>query len=142
MLSFLRRNGFEGSYTGFDLVEESLQFAMKSSPDASWVGDRSQLKAHDYVIASGVFNVKMNTSESDWKEYIFGTLKDMDSLALKGMAFNCLTAYSDHDHMRPDLYYAQPEEIFGFCMKHFGRKVSLLHDYPLYEFTILVRKIT
>jgi hypothetical protein len=94
------------------------------------------------VIASGVFNVKMSTTASDWKEYIFSTLKDMDSLALKGLAFNCLTAYSDQDRMRSDLYYAQPEEIFSFCMKNFGRKVSLLHDYPLYEFTIVVRKIT
>jgi hypothetical protein len=48
-----------------------------------------------------------------------------------------LTKYSGADRMaqRPDLYYG-----FDFCKRRFSRNVALLHDYGLYDFTILVRK--
>jgi hypothetical protein len=42
--------------------------------------------------------------------------------------------------MRPDLFYADPAEVFEYCRKRYSRSVALLHDYPLYEFCILVRK--
>ncbi len=41
--------------------------------------------------------------------------------------------------MRTDLYYGDPIFFFEHCRTTFGRHVALLHDYPLYEFTILVR---
>jgi hypothetical protein len=41
--------------------------------------------------------------------------------------------------MRADLYYADPLFFFEHCRQRFSRRVALLHDYPLYEFTILVR---
>ena len=43
--------------------------------------------------------------------------------------------------MRPDLYYADPCELFDRCKRRYSRNVALLHDYDLYEFTILVRKM-
>jgi hypothetical protein len=42
--------------------------------------------------------------------------------------------------MREDLFYADPCELFDYCKTRFARNVALLHDYGLYEFTILVRK--
>jgi hypothetical protein len=29
--------------------------------------------------------------------------------------------------------------MFRYCMNRFSRAVALIHDYPLYEFTVLVR---
>jgi hypothetical protein len=69
---------------------------------------------------------------------MFNTIADLASLGTRGFAFNALTAYSDADRQRPDLYYADPLELFGHC-RTFSRFVALLHDYPLYEFTLLVR---
>jgi hypothetical protein len=57
-----------------------------------------------------------------------------------GFAFNCLTSYSDSDKLRDHLYYANPNELFDFCKRQYSRNIALLHDYDLYEFTILVRK--
>ena len=51
-----------------------------------------------------------------------------------------LSTYSDPDRRRDDLYYADPREMFDICSRRFSPRVSLLHDYPLYEFTIIVRK--
>jgi hypothetical protein len=51
-----------------------------------------------------------------------------------------LTSYSDPDKRRPDLYYADPLALFDHCKRTYSRFVSLIHDYPLYEFTLLVRR--
>jgi hypothetical protein len=64
----------------------------------------------------------------------------MAQLSKKGFAFNILTGYSDPERQRADLYYADPLFFFDYCQKNFSRFVALLHDYPLYEFTILVKK--
>ena len=42
--------------------------------------------------------------------------------------------------MREELFYADPGWIFDQCMRRYSRHVALLHDYGLYEFTVLVRK--
>ena len=42
--------------------------------------------------------------------------------------------------LRPDLYFADPLFYFDFCKRTFALDVALLHDYGLYDFTILVRK--
>ncbi len=64
----------------------------------------------------------------------------MNRFSRKGFAFNCLTSYSDKERMREDLYYSDPCFLFDYCKRHFSKNVALLHDYGLYEFTVLVRK--
>jgi len=66
----------------------------------------------------------------------------MNSLCSKGFSFNMLTGYSDADRMaqRPDLYFGDPLFYFDYCKRNFSRNVALLHDYGLYDFTVLVRK--
>jgi hypothetical protein len=63
----------------------------------------------------------------------------MWNLSLKGMAFNALTSYSDPEFMKPDLYYPDPLQVFDFCKRNLSKQVALLHDYGIYDFTILVR---
>jgi hypothetical protein len=94
----------------------------------------------DFAVASGIFNVKLDQAEDAWRAYIGATLDAMHRATTSGFAFNCLTSYSDADKMRPNLHYADPCELFDFCKRRFSRNVALLHDYGLYEFTILVRK--
>ena len=62
----------------------------------------------------------------------------MNEKSLKGFAFNCLTSYVDYkeDH----LYYGNPLFFFDFCKKNFSKYVTLIHDYKLYEWTMLVVK--
>ena len=50
-----------------------------------------------------------------------------------------LTRYADPPLMRDDLYYADPTRYFAVCKERYSRNVALLHDYDLYEFTLLVR---
>jgi hypothetical protein len=94
----------------------------------------------DFALASGVFNVKLDTPADEWTDYVTQTLAVLDRLGRRGFAFNMLTSYSDADRMRADLYYGDPLRFFDLCKRSFSKQVALLHDYGLYEFTMLVRK--
>lgn len=103
------------------------------------VGTRAG-RAADYVFASGIFNVKLSAAQAAWRAHVAETLAEMNATSRLGFAFNCLTKYSDAPLMREHLFYADPCELFDLCKTRFARDVALLHDYGLYEFTILVRK--
>ena len=94
----------------------------------------------DYGVASGIFNVRLGRSDDEWWSYLEATLDVLDRTSRFGFAFNCLTSYSDADKMRDYLYYADPCALFDLCKRRYSPNVALLHDYGLYEFTILVRK--
>jgi len=142
LADFLMERKKDFRYLGYDISKEMVSIARKihsSKKHLRFTTDFSLLKKSDYVIASGIFNVKLDNDDRAWQEYIIQTLGEMASLAKKGFAFNVLTSYSDPEYRRRDLHYADPLMLFDHCKKKFSRFVALLHDYPLYEFTILVR---
>jgi SAM-dependent methyltransferase len=131
------------TYTGCDISGDMVQAAMARHAqyaDASFVVADKPPQVADYGIASGIFNVRLERSDQEWRTYLESTLAVLDSTSRLGFAFNCLTSYSDADKMRDYLYYADPSALFDLCKRRYSRHVSLLHDYGLYEFTILVRK--
>ena len=71
---------------------------------------------------------------------MLGVLDEFNQLSRRGFSSNFLTKYSDADKMRPDLYYADPLFLFDYCKRNFSKNIALLHDYDLYDFTLLVRK--
>jgi hypothetical protein len=108
-------------------------------PRVTFVDDVDELEPADYTVASGIFNVRLDVSDSAWKDYVFRELETLAGLSRRGFSFNMLTSYSDADKMRPDLYYGDPRFFFDHCKRRYSRNVALLHDYGLYEFTIIVR---
>lgn len=141
-LDYLNQNFNYMEYCGFDLSREMIDNAIKIYPDNKFrhIASVDEVFEADYSIASGIFSVKMNHTEAEWLSYILETLEILNSKSKKGFSFNLLTKYSDKEYMREDLYYADPLFIFDYCKRNFSKEVSLLHDYKLYEFTILVRK--
>jgi SAM-dependent methyltransferase len=143
LLDYLADRGYVFRYTGYDISREMINEARKNHgrrAGCRFLATRSRLTAADYTVASGIFNVRLSTPDDVWRDYIYSTLHDFNGLSEKGFAFNALTSYADRERMRTDLYYADPALLFDYCKRHFSRFVSLIHDYPLYEFTILVRK--
>lgn len=129
----------DSTYTGFDISSKMLEIAMKRNPNHQWLSKKPN-HTFDYVVASGLFNVKLNHNDFEWREYIITTIQEFNNLCSKGFAFNLLSSYSDKEKHREDLHYANPLELFDYCKTNFSKYVSLIHDYPLYEFTILVKK--
>lgn len=143
----LLESGFKGryTYTGYDALEEMINTAKQQFPEGPLIkflkiSDYCQMKVSDYSVASGIFNVRNNIKDSEWESYILATLSAMSQNSLKGFAFNALTKYSDPDRMRPDLFYSDPLLLFNFCKLNFSKNVALLHDYGIYDLTILVKK--
>lgn len=144
MLSYMRSKfkvAFD--YLGLDISEEMIQAAIKThraSESIQFQHGTTPTEKSDYAIASGIFNVRLEKNDELWLAHIIETIEKMNSYSQKGFAFNCLTSYSDSDKKKDYLYYADPCFLFDFCKKNFSKQVALLHDYGLYEFTIIVRK--
>jgi SAM-dependent methyltransferase len=143
LVDYLVKEGCSFQYYGFDISKEMVAQANELHVGMSnvvFLNREADLSQADYTIASGIFNVKLNTPVPDWENYILETMTFLNGLSRRGFSFNVLTKYSQQEFMRPDLYYADPLMLFDYCKTRFSRFVSILHDYPLYEFTILVRK--
>lgn len=131
------------SYSGVDISESMIQAAehrYQGKTKAHFVVASEPEQVADYGIASGIFNVRLDRSDDEWQSYLEATIEVLDRTSRLGFSFNCLTAYSDAEKMRDYLYYADPCKLFDLCKRRYSRNVALLHDYGLYEFTILVRK--
>jgi SAM-dependent methyltransferase len=142
LLDHLLREGREVRYTGYDISPAMIATARErheGAPRASFTTEPAELRPADFTVASGVFNVKLDTAEDEWRQYVFEMIDQMAGLSVTGMAFNALTSHTDPGRRRPDLYYADPAAMLDHCLRAYSRDVALRHDYALYEFTILVR---
>ena len=141
-VEYLQNNFQNFDYTGYDLSQEMIQNANKDYKDMNFmhIKNMSDIVVSDYSIASGIFSVKMKHSNSEWLAYILKTLAKINEKTTNGFSFNMLTKYSEKEFMKDNLYYADPLFIFDYCKKNFAKNIRLMHDYDLYEFTILVKK--
>ena len=140
---FLRAKNDIKSYQGVDISQEMIDSAKArfgSSAEAEFIMSNTPDRIADYGFASGIFNVRFERENREWRAYMDSMMDTLNTTSRLGFAFNCLTSYSDEEHMRSDLYYSNPTEIFDYCKNRYSRNVSLIHDYELYEFTIIVRK--
>lgn len=143
LLGYLISRGMRFEYCGVDISEDMVTKARALHPQnerVSFLVNSIPDRPRDYCVASGIFNIRLNTPDDEWLKYIMSVVDMMHDYGLLGFAFNMLTRYSDADKMRGDLYYADPLHFFDHCKQRYSRNVALLHDYGLYEFTILVRK--
>jgi SAM-dependent methyltransferase len=143
LADYLLTKGFDVDYYGYDILESAIETARQvhaDKPRRTFFTNKSELPICDYTVASGIFNFRGEQSFEDWTEYVIGVFHEFDLLSRRGFASNFLTKYSDAEKMRADLYYADPLLLFDYCKRNFSRNVALLHDYRLYDFTLIVRK--
>lgn len=143
LLDYLNARKIDVDYLGIDVSESMIEKARQlheKNANCSFLVDTQTRRVADYSVASGIFNVKMEIPSDAWASYVIETIASMDRSCSKGFAFNVLTMYSDADKMRDNLYYADPSFLFDLCKTKYSKNVALLHDYKLYEFTLIVRK--
>jgi SAM-dependent methyltransferase len=143
LLDYLDLSGVRAAYTGFDISASMIGEAERlhaPSRDCHFTSAPETLPESDYVVASGIFNVRQATADHEWQRYMEEEVMRMAELARIGIAYNVLSTYSDPEKRRDYLYYADPLTWFDFCKRNVGNSVALLHDYPLYEFTLVTSK--
>lgn len=142
-LSYLKSQNKRCHYVGFDclpaMIEQAQALFENEERCRFECGNNFNIDCH-YLVASGVFNFRGNFSLEDWTDFVLAELSSINAHTKKAFALNFLTAYSDKDRMREDLYYASPEFLLNHCLTSFSRHVALLHDYGAYEFTLIVKK--
>tara|TARA_B100001287_G_C22506164_1_gene445991 strand:+ start:48 stop:668 length:621 start_codon:yes stop_codon:yes gene_type:complete len=130
------------AYNGYDLSEKMLSKSKKRLKDFN--GDLKLINSSnistlaDFTFVSGTFNVRFESTYDEWKKFIEETLHMINESSKFGFSYNLLSKYVDWEESH--LFYGDPCYWFDYCKKNFSRQVTLLHDYPLYEWTILVRK--
>jgi len=125
-------------YRGYDISAEMVAAARDHVSDsrAEFVQGAEIDADADYSFVSGTFNVRSEATEEAWAEFVKSTLRKIAARSRRGFAFNLLTDVVD---WREDqLFYADPKEFFGFCRAEISPRTTLIHDYPLYEWTIAV----
>jgi SAM-dependent methyltransferase len=144
MLTYLMRDMHHTvtAYHGYDISPEMLVAAKRelaAFPSQLFLirSDRIETEA-DYSFVSGTFNVCFDATRDAWEEFIRQKLEEMHRFSRRGFAFNLLTSYVDYEE--PHLYYGDPCFWFDYCKRTFSRQVSLLHDYPLWEWTMIIKK--
>lgn len=130
------------SYFGYDLSNDMLSAAHSEltwfpgklsffcSPEISTIAD--------YTFVSGTFNVRFDANDQVWESFLQKKLDEINYFSRYGFAFNLLSTYVDWKEKH--LYYGDPCYWFDMCKRKYSKKVSLIHDYPLYEWTIHVLK--
>jgi SAM-dependent methyltransferase len=141
LYGFIRDRGLPmEAYRGYDLNQKMLDVAQdRVGDDAELIRSDRLTGDADYSFACGIFNTRLDADEREWLDYMKSVVHDLDRHSRRGFAFNSLTSYVDwrEDH----LFYGDPMELLRYCMEEISPRVALLHDYPLWEWTILVRQV-
>ncbi len=140
---YLKARGFRMEYIGCDISEGQIAAAQSKFGDhTDFHVQVSSLptKSREFAIASGVMNVKLDIDAKVWTEYVLQCIGLLDSVSTEGFAFNMKSSLSDPEYRKEFIHYADPSSMFEHCARYYSRNLSLLHDYDLYDFTILVFK--
>lgn len=144
LLSYLTEKQHRVSaYHGYDISSDMLEEAGRQLAGFN-ATELNLIKANhihtpaDYGFVSGTFNVRFDASKDAWQQFIETKLQELDANCRKGFSFNLLTSYVDWEE--PHLFYGDPCYWFDLCKRSFSKKVALLHDYALWEWTIVVDK--
>jgi SAM-dependent methyltransferase len=131
---YLASAGVAVDYLGLDINSKLIDVAAKKYPSArfstaDFFGDA--VPAVDYVVASGTFNLALRADDN--YDYAARVLRRAASLARKGVAIDFHTSYVDF--RVDDIFYYEPERLFAIA-KAITKRVTLRHDYPLFEFCV------
>ncbi|WP_235627845.1 class I SAM-dependent methyltransferase [Mycobacterium tuberculosis] len=127
LLDYLDARGFKTDYTGIDVSPEMVRAAalrFEGRANADFICAARIDREADYSVASGIFNVRLKSLDTEWCAHIEATLDMLNAASRRGFSFNCLTSYSDASKMRDDLYYADPCALFDLCKRRYSKSVA------------------
>ena len=130
-------------YQGYDICEALVAAAKSRTADkrAHFFQSMVATEAADFSFVSGTFNMVVDREDKAWRAYIFDSLAHLWRQTRKGLAFNLLDAAQYSSEERSDgLFYDTALPYMDFCARQLGARVTLVDDYPLQEWTLLLRR--
>lgn len=140
LFEFLRRCGRSFDYTGMDINDANLAIARSRFPDGNFVhGDVSSLEAdqrYDFVVASGVFNVRRYDDPARQLALVTDAIGRMYAAARKGVVLNLLSVFAPPSvRAFPVLALYDPLPILRRCLE-LSYYVEYKHTYLPHDFTV------
>lgn len=137
-----RYRGCRIDYLGVDLsaamIDQARQLWAGRARTQFSVGSQPARQA-DYTLASGIFNVKLAQPRRQWARFVRATLGQMRMASRRGFAVNFLAPPPRGSPDVPELYRVAPGVWRRHCEQAFGAQVTVLKDYGMREYTLLVR---
>lgn len=129
-------------YSGTEILEEFVLEARERFPDTEFfhrnLAEQAFADKYDYVVMSGVFHQRRETSIKEWEAFALELLRNSFEMCNKGIAFNFISPFVDF--YQTQVYYANLSKIINFIIDDLSRFFVLKHNYALFEFTIFVYK--
>ena len=133
------RVGSNFDYLGVDITPAFVSAARERHP-GTWrefrhadILSEELHQRFDIVVMSGALNVRIDDNMSHCE----AMLARMYELCDEAVSANFLSTYVDYQ-VEKNFHYA-PETLFGVA-KRLSPRVCLNHDYPLYEFTLQIKR--
>ena len=131
-------------YRGFDVSEAMIDAARTRHAGfvgAAFTTETRRTAARRFAVASGIFNVKLRHPVDEWRAYVLETLgRDRCAQHARICVQHAVHVFGSGTAAETICSTADPCEMFDLCKRRFATRVALLHDYPLFEFTVIVRK--
>lgn len=138
LLAYATEKGIELDYTGIDLADNMIRWAIENSQTGTFVhGDVMSYpfgRRFDYVVCNGILTQKLDTPGLEMDQFAGELIRRLFSLASGGVAFNVMT--TKVNHFSNNLYYRNPAELFAWCLTEITPHIRIDHSYPLYEYTV------
>jgi len=140
MAEFLRAHVPLARYSGCDILPEMIERA-KARDSTLDVEVRNVLtdpptRQYDYVLISGLFNLRMENDPELWQRFVEQMLLAAFKIAKKGIASNFLTGHVEWT--RELGYYQNPAKILDYAICNLSRFCDIRHSYYPWEFTLCV----
>lgn len=128
-----------GKYFGYDISADMVATAKAkhADPRATFFVSPVATEVADYSFVSGTYNMSMGANRALWTHYIKTSLEQLWKKTAKIMAYNLLDENSSNK--LDDLYYAERSTFLEHALT-LSPDVEIIDDYPLDEFTIIIKR--
>jgi len=138
LYDFLDKRGWQGRYTGIDIVPGLLAVAKQRHPgldvrELDITDDSVPPDEYDFVISSGALNASLPSGSNE--THIEVALRSMYRRSRRATCVDFLSTYVDFQ--KPGAYHTDPGWALA-AAKRLTRRVLLRHDYMPYEFCLLL----
>lgn len=138
---FLAERFTKIEYTGADIMPEFVESDRRRYPDGNFLLIKSPsdiVGDYDYVVMSGVFNLRYDCAIEQHKDIVRTTLLHLFTHTRVAMSVDFMT--DDVDYRGPDSYHQNVDEIYRYARSELGKRVIIDHSYLPYEYSLTIFK--
>jgi SAM-dependent methyltransferase len=139
LFGYLHERGWNGTYTGVDLVPELIEEARSRwGANARFecldISAQSSDVSAYLVLAIGIFNHRLHQPNLDFFRTMFEAMWSRS----KGLVVcDFLSSTAEPGRRQPNLFYADPSDIYKIASSY-SRRIQIHHAYMPFEFQLKV----